>query len=111
MRNAETALELLGKIGACVIRVVELVFVLDVHGAAIAGFGQHGENALPIDRSLAGQPEAPPAGIIERLNSGAMYHGPQNLGVLKMEVVNLPDEVAGGLHRVDNCQARWEGSN
>src|ERR1019366_5995807 len=100
VRQMEATLELRGEIGPLVIRVVELVFVLDVHAPAVAGFRQHREQPLPIDRSLAGYAEAPPADVVHRLNSGAAYHVPEDFGVLEVHVVNLVDEVASGLHRV-----------
>src|ERR1019366_3500775 len=58
--GAETPLELVGEITPTVRGVVEFVLVFDVHGSGVAVFGQDGKEALPIDRSLAGEAEAPP---------------------------------------------------
>ena len=112
VRHAEAALVLLGEIALRVVcRVVELVFVLDVHGARVARLRQHREEAFPIHRPVSRHAEPPPARVVHRLNAAAPHDVPQNLGVLQVDVVDLVHELARGGHGSMNCHTRCDGSN
>src|SRR5450432_2007452 len=107
--GSKAPLELVGEVILIVSGVVELVFVFDVHGAAVAGFGQDGEKALPIDRALAGNAKAPPLGIIHRIDAGTAQDVPENFAVLEVHVVDFVGEIAGGLNRVHELPDQVRG--
>src|SRR5260370_27303444 len=86
--SPETPLELVGEIPLVVRGIVEFVFVFDVHGAGIAGFGEDGEEALPIHRALAGNPKTPPSRIVQRIDAGTTQDVPEDFAVFKVDVVD-----------------------
>src|ERR1700730_1239980 len=96
----KSSLELLGEVVSVVARREEPVFVLDVHRPGVSHLFKDREKSLPVNRSIARNPESPPANVIDRLNSGPPQHVPKNLRVLQMDVVNLTREIASRLHRV-----------
>jgi hypothetical protein len=100
VRHAEAALVLLREVGAVVCRVVELVFVLDVHGARVAHFREHAEEALPIHRAASRQRGNATSAAVHGLDAAAFHHVPENLRVLQMDIVNLVGEFARRRHRV-----------
>ena len=74
--NAEAPFILLCKIALIIGRIVEFIFVFNIHGAGVASFSENGKEALPIDRALTRDAESPPAGIVDRLNAAFFNNVP-----------------------------------
>src|SRR5580658_168375 len=88
---------------------VEFVFVFDAHRTVIADALQNAEELRPIDTAHAGNAELPPPGLVYRDDSAPAHDVPVNPGVLEVDVIDLVQEVFGGLNGIHHLPQEMRG--
>src|ERR1700729_3470834 len=88
---------------------VEFVLVFDAHRTVITDALQNTEELWPVDTAHTGNAELPPPGLVYRDDSTPAHDVPVNPGVLQVDVIDLVQEVFGGLNGIHHLPEEMRG--